>query len=515
MAVAALAITGVGLIPAPAKAQNTQDLIETVGAMILADRLGIDPNMVLMAKLTTGSSVYDLAPALAMGAFGNADPYQIYGMQSAGMGWNQIAGYSRVPQPVYSTLVRTRQLEADYIWADEFSDRYGVGQDKLYALRRAGYNWHEIAQAMVESQETGQPVEEALYENRMFGMNVEPVYYTNTFEPVYVPPRTTVRYVSVLPAPRADWRFIAPVFEPSRVLWASNSTSWRIQRPVVTRWSPVRVVRQPIYVFADDRHDNALHLGWYKNKKNPHFVSNEFRSAPRTIWIPEDQRFRIRPTVRVVSSGDTRWTSGRAQRMAQVSEPQQRDEQTRRDAIRRREAQAHRRREIRERQEDQQRIVARRVRDAHQNREEALERERERRAERIREQKENREARQDRQKSAHSKARVERRERSEKRRHSAGSDKVRAENRRKSADTRRTHAPKRRSSEHRVRASGGADVRVKQRSEPRVRAHVRAGGELRQHRRTEARVRSEHKARGSTEKRSSGNHRRGSRKQGG
>ena len=227
MAVAALAITGVGLIPAPAKAQNTQDLIETVGAMILADRLGIDPNMVLMAKLTTGSSVYDLAPALAMGAFGNADPYQIYGMQSAGMGWNQIAGYSRVPQPVYSTLVRTRQLEPDVIWADEFSDRYGVGQDKLYALRRAGYNWHEIAQAMVESQETGQPVEEALYENRMFGMNVEPVYYPNGFEPVYVPPRTTVRYVSVLPAPRTDWRFMPSVFEPTRVLWVNNSTSWR------------------------------------------------------------------------------------------------------------------------------------------------------------------------------------------------------------------------------------------------------------------------------------------------
>ncbi len=58
--------------------------------------------------MNSGSSVFDLAPALAMGAFGNGTPSQIYGMQSSGLGWDQIAGLSGVSQPTYGTLVQTQ-----------------------------------------------------------------------------------------------------------------------------------------------------------------------------------------------------------------------------------------------------------------------------------------------------------------------------------------------------------------------------------------------------------------------
>jgi hypothetical protein len=316
MTMAALAITCTGLIPAAAPAQDTQDLIETVGAMILADRLGIDPNIILMSKLSGGGSVFDMAPALALGAYGNGDLGSVLGMQGAGYGWNDIAGYTSVPEPTYISLQRTRSLDNDYVWSDELGTRYSVGQERLQALRRAGYTWHEIAQALVESQETGQPVEEALYENRIYGVNREPIY-GDLYRPVYVPPRSTVLFASALPAPRIDWRYAGPVFQPQPTLWVNNWIPVRRSRPVVTRWSDARVVRQPLYVL-DDGVFRRVQQPLYRLPAKTRYVSTKVvRVAP--IRFVEPVRQFLRPATQTrYAVRNVVTTDGRAQRFGEI-----------------------------------------------------------------------------------------------------------------------------------------------------------------------------------------------------
>jgi hypothetical protein len=326
MAIAAIALTAAGVAPKPAQAQDTKDLIETVGAMILADRLGIDPNVVLMAKMASGNSVYDLAPALALGAFGNGDVGSLMAMQSMGLGYNQMAPMVGVPQPTYVVLQNTRSLNNNYVWADELGSRYGVPQDQLLALNRAGYTWREIANALVESQQTGQPVQEALYENRIFGTNFEPTPYGA----VYVPPRTTVRYSSWLPAPRTDWRFASNTLMPGQVMWVNNG--WRTV-PVTTSWSRVRVVRQPLYVLERD--------GDLRLIRQPVFTSGAFRIArvaPRTIWFAPQRTVFVRPTTSRYAVHEDWSTGRRAQRFVEPNYGQIRS------------AEVHRRNEIRQRE---------------------------------------------------------------------------------------------------------------------------------------------------------------------
>ncbi|HSI74059.1 MAG TPA: hypothetical protein VK934_12855 [Fimbriimonas sp.] len=279
-------------------------MIETVGAMILADRLGIDPNVVLMAKMASGDSVYNLAPALALGAFGNGDMGSLMAMQSMGMGYGQMAPYVGVPQPTYVVLQNTRSLNPNYVWADELGSRYGVADVRLQAMNRAGYSWREITAALVESQQTGQPVEAALYENRVLGTTSEYGY----INPIYVPPRRSVRYVSWLPAPRRDWRLVSNPLSIGPVLWVNNG--WRTV-PVTTSWSRTRVVRQPLYVLESD--------GDLRRLRYPVYTSGAFRIAalrPRTWFVPQRTVFVQSTSSRYAIHED--WSTGRrAQRFVE------------------------------------------------------------------------------------------------------------------------------------------------------------------------------------------------------
>jgi len=257
MAMAALAVAGAGAIPAQAKADIGNQLVQTIGVMLLADRLGIDPNMAMMALAGSNGSIYDMAPAYSMAPYGTLPPDQLWAMRNEGYSWNQIGQYSGVPASTYTTLVHTNQLNPDYIWVDELHSRYGIPTSQLWAYRNAGYSWDQIAQAAVTSSDTGMPVQSVLYQESLYGSNyVSPAYYNP--QPLYIPPRNPAwtTFTEILP-PLPRYAYNASIIQPYGSVWSqpvAYPTSYVVERPVVVRWSPVIVVRRPLVRIAAPRY---------------------------------------------------------------------------------------------------------------------------------------------------------------------------------------------------------------------------------------------------------------------
>ncbi|CAN5372735.1 hypothetical protein BH11ARM1_BH11ARM1_13120 [soil metagenome] len=242
-------IGGLTLIPQQAKADfDLGRMAETVGTMVIADRLGIDPGIALAASIATNQSVYGLAPVYALTPYTTTSPVVIYEQRRRGYTWQKICTVNRVPVSTYNTLYRNHQFEDDYVWQDEFSNRYGVPVVRLQRLRHSGYSWPEISQGIVVCQRGGWVLEDVLFNHRRHNYWGRPgwAYAVSSSNPYIVPVRTyRSSYLPVAVYHRINWQ------SPYQTLYSSI---WKNQRaPISVHWARQSIVRSPRTVIINNR----------------------------------------------------------------------------------------------------------------------------------------------------------------------------------------------------------------------------------------------------------------------
>ena len=243
---AASAMLGVVGLAQTASAGTVIYAADTVGSVMVADRLGMNPNLVISAGIGPQYNIYDTAPAFTLAAYSRRTPREIWAYHQRGYGWDRCATYAGVPVATYNSLYAAHQFEPDYLWADEYYTRYGIPRDDLLGYRRNGYSWRQIGQAAIVSQDTQEPIIVVLGRARKTRVWY-PTNYRYRPSPYYVPPR--VNPVVILPSrpSYASWwnrptSGLSIFYSSSGGFGLSlNFASYR--RPIYNYWSPLPVVR--------------------------------------------------------------------------------------------------------------------------------------------------------------------------------------------------------------------------------------------------------------------------------
>lgn len=234
---------GAGLVTA---ARADIDSVEMVGSVMVADRYGFKPDLVIGARFGGSPSVYDTSPAFALAAYSRRSPEEIWRYRSAGHGWDACATYAGVSRDTYNGLYSNHQFDTDYLWADEFSNRYELDRADLLAMRRAGYTWKQIAQAAIVSQDTQEPIGIILTRARTSRVYYPP-HYAYRPTPIYVPPRfSNTIFLPARPSYASWWNRpttgLSMYYSSSGGFGLSINFS-RQRRPVYSCWSPQPIVR--------------------------------------------------------------------------------------------------------------------------------------------------------------------------------------------------------------------------------------------------------------------------------
>lgn len=209
LALAALAAVGMVSMPAKASAQFDRGSIETVAAMLLGEKLGLDPQMIssLLGSgggLGNGGSLFDLAPALALQRQApNGSLDDIIGFRNQGLGWDAIANRTGVPSASYNRLRSSGQLDNNAIWRNTVVNDLHVPSDSVTRLRGMGLGWRDIVMTTLVSRESGRPLSEVAN-----------------------------RYRS-----DRDWNRVASRYGVSRQEVSSRVSNWRTRRSVPSAWA--------------------------------------------------------------------------------------------------------------------------------------------------------------------------------------------------------------------------------------------------------------------------------------
>ncbi|HEY0868303.1 MAG TPA: hypothetical protein VGE01_13030 [Fimbriimonas sp.] len=208
LGIAAVAAVGIASAPTSAEAQFDRGMIETVAAILLADKLGLDPNMLMSlvgndATRLGGGSLFDLAPVLLMGQRApNADLADLISMRNRGMGWDVISDRAGLDSTEYQRLRASGQLDNNNVWRDTVIHRLRLPETTVTRLRNRGFNWRDIVLATVISRESRRPI-----------LDVANRY------------RAT-----------RSWNRTAGYYGVSRQRMANRIASWRTQRSIPSTW---------------------------------------------------------------------------------------------------------------------------------------------------------------------------------------------------------------------------------------------------------------------------------------
>lgn len=168
LAFAALAAVGMVSAPAKANAQFDSGAIETVAAMLLAEKLGLDPMMVTgLLGQTGGGSLFDLAPAVALqGQAPRGSLDDIIDLRNQGLGWDVVANRTGVQPTAYRRLRNNGELDNNSIWRSTVVDELNVPSSSVTRLRNMGFSWRDIVSTVLVSRESGRPLSEVAYRYR-------------------------------------------------------------------------------------------------------------------------------------------------------------------------------------------------------------------------------------------------------------------------------------------------------------------------------------------------------------
>ena len=214
---------GMASMPMKASAQFDRGTLETVAGMLLAEKLGIDPQIISgllggSGGLGGDSSLFDLAPALALQRQAPSRSIDsIVGLRNQGLGWGAVANRIGVPPSTYGRLHSSGQLDNNSLWRDTVEDELHLSSSTVSRLRSMGFSWRDIVSTTLISRESGRPLSEVAN-----------------------------RYRS-----DRDWSRVANRYGVSRQEIVGRVSSWRSRRSVPTvwtrnstRWAPPGLVKK-------------------------------------------------------------------------------------------------------------------------------------------------------------------------------------------------------------------------------------------------------------------------------
>jgi hypothetical protein len=154
-----LAAAAMLLAPAPAQGQIDRDTIETLGVMLLADRIGIDPQLILATRQTTKASVFDLAPSFVLHREARShSPERIWELRRRGMGWGQIAQEIGIHPGTFNQMRNRGDFDVNRIWRDSLRGGFNLDEATVQRLRSMGLTWQDISTASMISAESGRSI---------------------------------------------------------------------------------------------------------------------------------------------------------------------------------------------------------------------------------------------------------------------------------------------------------------------------------------------------------------------
>ncbi|MCH8274324.1 MAG: hypothetical protein IH851_06005 [Armatimonadetes bacterium] len=126
---------------------------EALGAVLLADALGLDATLIVGTRKSLGATVFELAPAFAMHKHSGRGIRGIWNQHRRGHGWGVIAQEMGMhPGAFNKSRVRQRKAnDAEFeavIWIGLLSRRYGLTPERISGLRGKGLQWGDIAASL-------------------------------------------------------------------------------------------------------------------------------------------------------------------------------------------------------------------------------------------------------------------------------------------------------------------------------------------------------------------------------
>jgi hypothetical protein len=156
IALASVAALGMTAVPAKAPAQIDSKLIETIAAIFLADKLGIDSNTILSAALGSNASVFDMVPAFELQRYAPQQSAQsIYRMRQSGLGWGQVAQRLNMNPGQFNQLRNSGVLDPNNFWRNTTQAQFALTPSQVNNLRARGLTWRDITNAAVVARESG------------------------------------------------------------------------------------------------------------------------------------------------------------------------------------------------------------------------------------------------------------------------------------------------------------------------------------------------------------------------
>lgn len=122
---------------------------EALGAVLLADFLGLDATFILSTGERAQASVFVLAPALVIYREGGSDPIVLVEKHRKGRGWGVLAHELGVHPGIFNKtrggLLSAKDAEIEgSVWIRLLSERYGVDSRTVNALRSRGLSWGDV-----------------------------------------------------------------------------------------------------------------------------------------------------------------------------------------------------------------------------------------------------------------------------------------------------------------------------------------------------------------------------------
>jgi hypothetical protein len=170
------AAAGIALaVPSVASAQFDSSTTTTLMALLLANELGVQTNLVVDLALTDGYATscyyayppytrtcYDLAPVFVI--YMNAPrrryrPIEILERRRLGWGWDRIALWAGIPAPRYRVLNTAWRFDPNYWGRVVTVHRLYVPPATVVTWRSRGMGWRDLALATVTAREARQPLQ--------------------------------------------------------------------------------------------------------------------------------------------------------------------------------------------------------------------------------------------------------------------------------------------------------------------------------------------------------------------
>jgi hypothetical protein len=166
LALGAMAAIGMTAAPTQASAQFDRGTIETVAAVLLAQKFNIDPQ-ILTALLggrgggLGGGSLYELAPLMAIQREApNQSLSALLGLRNQGLGWEAIADRVGISDSEYSQMRSRGELDNNRVWRDTVLNELNLSNETVSRLRNMGFSWRDIVMTTVVSRESGRSLSE-------------------------------------------------------------------------------------------------------------------------------------------------------------------------------------------------------------------------------------------------------------------------------------------------------------------------------------------------------------------